>query len=150
MIILIMWMNLNNNRVLRKRRYPAGTPGFGDLPPSNFKFPPQIDGSRILNFRDLGYIRDISVCANTLMNVRWLYELEWCIWFKARMLVSRVVEEMEKRDQCPSMLSRYATVPYSDWRYWEWIKWGSVKQNIECDIWRDQIKNVDWTQTKQS
>ena len=51
---------------LRKRKYPAGTPGFGDLPPSNFKFPPQIDESRILYFRVLGYIRDISVCTNTL------------------------------------------------------------------------------------
>ena len=37
---------------LRKRKYPAGTPGFGDLTPSNFKFPPQIDESRILYFRD--------------------------------------------------------------------------------------------------
>ena len=44
-----------------QRKYPAGAPGFGDLPPSNFKFPPQIDGSRIL------YLRDISVCANTLL-----------------------------------------------------------------------------------
>ena len=50
---------------LRKRNYPAGTPGFGDLPPSNFKFPPQIDESRILYFRDLGYIRDIKVFAQT-------------------------------------------------------------------------------------
>ena len=33
---------------LRQRKYPAGTPGFGDIPPSNFKFPPQIDGSQIL------------------------------------------------------------------------------------------------------
>ena len=53
---------------LRKRKYPAGTPGFGNLPPSNFKFPPQIDESRILYIRDLGYIRDISVCANTLLS----------------------------------------------------------------------------------
>ena len=55
-------------RVFAQTEYPGGTPGFGDLPPSNSKFPPQIDGSRILYFRDLGYIRDISVCANTLLH----------------------------------------------------------------------------------
>ena len=51
----------------QRRKCPARTPGFGDLPPSNFKFSPQIDESRILYFRDLGYIRNISVCTNTLI-----------------------------------------------------------------------------------
>ena len=47
---------------MRKQKYPAGITGFGDLSPSNFKFSPQIDGSRIFYFRDLGHIRDNSVC----------------------------------------------------------------------------------------
>ena len=51
---------------LHKRKYPAGTPGFDDLTPPNFILPPQIDGFQIFCFRDLGFIRNISVCAKIM------------------------------------------------------------------------------------
>lgn len=63
---LIVWNSIQATvqyiiRMFAQRKYPARTPGFANLPPSNFRFPPQIDGSRIL------YFRDISVCAKTLL-----------------------------------------------------------------------------------
>ena len=52
----------NTIECLRKRKYPAGTPGFGD-------YPLQISNFR-LKLTDFGYIQYISVCANTLQ-LRW-------------------------------------------------------------------------------
>ena len=62
-------MIIENNRYqsvecLRKQKYPAGTRGFGDLPPSNLKFPPQIDGFRILYFRIFPFAQTLFFSLN--------------------------------------------------------------------------------------